>query len=102
MAQAFGYLDLKPEQFWDTTPRDFRNMMDGFKLRQDIEWQRTAQLASWVMSPHSGKKTPSADKLLGRDKNGKQRSQKVVSIDEKRATLADLESTLGRTVSKNG
>ncbi|MBW3113484.1 phage tail assembly chaperone [Bacillus sp. MCCB 382] len=101
MTQAFGYLDLHPEQFWDTTPREFRNMMDGFKLRQDIEWQRTAQLASWVISAHV-KKPPSADKLLGKDKDGKQRSRKVVSIEEKRATLADLESTLGRTVSKHG
>jgi hypothetical protein len=101
MAQAFGYLNLKPDEFWHLTPREFRNMMDGFSKRQDIEWQRTAQLASWVISPHAGKKTPTADKLLGRD-NGKQRQRKVVSIEEKRSTLAELENSLGGAVRKNG
>lgn len=100
MAESFGYLNLKPSEFWDTTPREYQNMMNGFKLREDAEWRKLAQQATWIMSPHTGKKTPSADKLLGKDKDGKQRSRKVVSIEEKRATLADLESTLGRTVSK--
>ena len=74
-------------------------MMTGFNMRQELEWQRTAQLASWVMSPHSGKKTPTADKLLGKGK-GKQRKRKVVSIEEKRATLDELEQTLGKAVNE--
>jgi hypothetical protein len=102
MTQAYGYLNLRPDEFWVLTPREFRNMLDGFKLREDVEWQRTAQLAVWVMSPHSGKKTPTVDKLLGKDKKGKQRQQKVVSIEEKRSTLMDLENSLGGTVRKNG
>ena len=97
MSDAFGYLGLLPDEFWSLTPREFRNMMDGYKKRQDGEWQRTAQLASWIMAAQLGKKAPTADKLLGKD-NGKQRPQKVVSLEEKRRTLAELEESLVRAV----
>lgn len=72
-------------------------MGEGFRMRGDIEWRRTAQLASWIMSAQLGKKTPTADKLLGKD-NRKERTNKVVSIEEKRKTLAELEESLGRAV----
>jgi hypothetical protein len=99
MAESFGYLNLKPSEFWDTTPREFQNMMNGFKLREDSEWQKIAQQASWIMSPHSGKKTPTPDKLLGKENNGK-KVGKVVSIEEKRSVLDELEESLGKAVSK--
>jgi hypothetical protein len=94
MAQATGLFGLKPWQFWDLTPREFANMGEGYRMRNDIEWQRTAQLASWIMSAQLGKKAPTADKLLGKDKR-KERTNKVVSIEEKRKTLAELEKALG-------
>jgi hypothetical protein len=97
MAQATGLFGLKPWQFWDLTPREFANMGEGYRMRNDIEWQRTAQLASWIMSAQLGKKAPTADKLLGKDKR-KERTNKVVSIEEKRKTLAELEESLGKAV----
>lgn len=97
MAQATGLLGLMPWQFWELTPREFENMSEGYRIRNDIEWQRTAQLASWIMSAQLGKKAPTADKLLGKDKR-KERTNKVVSIEEKRKTLAGLEESLGEAV----
>ncbi len=98
MTQATGLLELAPEQFWYLTPREHANMIAGYQLRQDAEWQRSAQLASWIMSAQLGNKTPTADKLLGKDKHGKQRQSNVVSIEHKRKTLAELEDSLGKAV----
>lgn len=97
MAQATGLFGLKPHEFWDLTPREFANMGEGYRMKSDVEWQRTAQLASWIMSSQLGKKAPTADKLLGKD-NRKERTNKVVSIEEKRSTLAELEDALGEAV----
>lgn len=72
-------------------------MGEGYRIRSDIEWQRMAQLASWIMSAQLGKKAPTADKLLGKDER-KERTNKVVSIEEKRKTLAGLEESLGEAV----
>lgn len=97
MAQATGLFGLKPYEFWDLTPREFANMGEGYRLKSEAEWQRTAQLASWIMSAQLGKKAPTADKLLGKDKR-KERTNKVVSIEEKRSTFAELEESLGEAV----
>jgi hypothetical protein len=98
MAQATGLFGLKPAEFWDLTPREFANMGEGYRMHNDIEWQRTAQLASWIMSAQLGKKAPTADKLLGKDNQRKERTNKVVSIEEKRKTLDELEQSLGKAV----
>lgn len=60
--------------------------------REEKEWQRIAQLASWIMSPHV-KKPISAEKLLG--KSNKVKSQKKVTTEEKKATLDQLEQSIG-------
>lgn len=98
MAQATGLLRLKPFEFWDLTPREFDNMIAGDELREERTWKRTAQLASWIMSAQLGKKAPTPDKLLGKDKQRKERRNNVVSIEEKRKTLGDLERSLGKAV----
>jgi Phage tail assembly chaperone protein, TAC len=98
MAQATGLFGLRPAEFWELTPREFANMGEGYRMHSDLEWQRTAQLASWIMSAQLGKKAPTADKLLGKDKQRKERTNKVVSIEEKRNTLAELEQSLGKAV----
>lgn len=98
MAQATGLFGLRPSEFWDLTPREYSNMAEGFRRRNEIEWQRIAQLASWVMSAQMGKKAPTVDKLLGKDTKRKERTNKVVSIEEKRKTLDELEQILGKAV----
>lgn len=70
-------------------------MIAGFRMREDLEWQRTAQLAAWIRQAHGDKKV-TADKLLGKDKRKERTSGKVVSIEEKRRTLDELEQSLGK------
>lgn len=72
-------------------------MGKGFQMNEDLVWQKNAQLASWIMSAQLGKKAPTADKLLGKEKR-KERTTTVVSIEEKRKTLSELEDTLGEAV----
>jgi hypothetical protein len=101
MAQATGLLGLRPWEFWQITPREFANMLDGYRQQEEQKWQRTAQLASWIMSAQLGNKAPSADKLLGKNTNNRtDRQSKVVSIEEKRKVLRDLEQALGEAVNQ--
>lgn len=44
---------MTAEEFWDCTPREFDNRVKGFQMKEEREWQRTAQLAAWIMSPHT-------------------------------------------------
>lgn len=97
MAQATGLFGLTPDQFWELTEREFVNMAEGFRMREDIEWRRAATTARWIMSVHAGKKTPTVDKLLGKD-NRKEWRKDAVTIEEKRATLSELEAALGEAV----
>lgn len=44
---------------------EFIQMLDGFYRRQEREWERTAKLGTWVVSPYTTKKlTP--EQLMGR------------------------------------
>jgi hypothetical protein len=60
---AYGFLDLQPGQFWVLTLKEFNLMCEGNKMKEEREWQRTAQLAAWVVQPHV-KKQITAEKLL--------------------------------------
>jgi hypothetical protein len=40
-------------------------MLDGFEVRDDREWRRTAQIAAWLLAPWS-KKRITVDDLLKR------------------------------------
>lgn len=47
-------------------PGEFFLYVEGWKQQEDVAWQRTAQLASWIMAPHV-KSTISANELLGKE-----------------------------------
>lgn len=97
MTQATGFLGIMPWDFWDLTPREYNNMVVGFQQNEELQWQRAAQIAAWIRQGNGDKKI-TADKLLGKDKQRKERQDNVVSIDEKRQTLAELEESLGKAV----
>lgn len=86
---AFGQLNLKPAEFWTLTLSEFNDLVRGYDWRQELEWQRVAQLAAWVMSPHL-KRPIGADKLFKRKKS----TPKAVSLEEKRRELEELEAEL--------
>lgn len=55
--------------FWNLTPSALHQRMAISHHRDEQEWQRTATLASWLMSAWVGKKAPSPGRLLGRIKD---------------------------------
>jgi hypothetical protein len=55
---------MRPGEFWPMTPREIADMARGAKWRDRREWERAAWVVAHVMSPHTGKKTPSMKKLL--------------------------------------
>lgn len=93
MSQAFGLFGIRPEEFWDLTPREYDNLLHGYRMRSDSEWQRTAQLAAWLLQGQ-GNKNVTADKLLGKGQQVRETGK--VNPDDKRRTLDELEDTLGK------
>ena len=81
---------MKPDEFWRLTLTEFNDLVKGYEWRDEQEWQRTAQLAAWTMSPHL-KKPIGADKLLNKKKDTK---NNVVSLEDKRRELEELEAEL--------
>jgi hypothetical protein len=80
---------LKPDEFWRLTLTEFNDLVKGYEWRDEQEWQRIAQLAAWTINPHI-KRAITADKLLNKKKD----PGKVVSLDEKRRELKELEAEL--------
>lgn len=86
---AFGPLALMPQQFWEMTPGELKEVIEGYQLRNELEWRKIAQLAAWIVSPHL-KKPVTADKLLGKNKQ-----QKKTTPEESRASLRELMIRMG-------
>jgi hypothetical protein len=55
---------MSAEQFDQATPREVQWRIDARERQDDDDWQRTAQLASWVLTSIGTK--VSANKLLGK------------------------------------
>lgn len=81
---------MKPDEFWKLTLTEFNDLVKGYEWRDEQEWNRIAQLAAWTINPHI-KRPVTADKLLNRKKDTK---NNVVSLDEKRRELEELEAEL--------
>lgn len=63
MQNAFGPLNLKPDEFWELTLAEYNMLVEGYKWRQNEEWRRIAQLAVWVSEKLKPETTP--NDLLG-------------------------------------
>lgn len=58
------HIGLKPDEFWRLTPREYEDVVDGYRARQQDEYRRAAWMvhyivAAWVKDP------PDIDELLG-------------------------------------
>jgi hypothetical protein len=71
------------------THGEFLDLCEGYKEREQIEWRKLAQLASWVTAPHV-KKPIDPRKLLGSDKE-----KKKTNKTETKAVIADLMAQMG-------
>lgn len=52
---------LKPEEFWNMTPREFEYWMDGFKWRMDNEALVMAHFTACIMNMFSNKRVRATD-----------------------------------------
>lgn len=76
-----------PREFWTLTLTEFNDLLDGYKWRDEMEWQRVAQLAIWTSQKLKDNTT--ADDLMGKSK------RKKTTPEETRAVLLDLTQRLG-------
>jgi hypothetical protein len=62
---GLGELQLRPDDFWHLSYREFRVMREGFQRREDRAWERIATLGIWLLAPYTKKQmTPAL--MLGR------------------------------------
>lgn len=89
---AYGHLGLQPHEFWALTPKEYYLMSEGFKRVDDANWQKIAQLASWVTAPHL--KNPIHPSKLLDPKGEGRKSKNKTTPEETKNVLAELESEI--------
>lgn len=56
MKMALGQLGWSPDQFWNATPREFWNALEGNyeqeQFRQRQQWERTRWQTVWLLNVH--------------------------------------------------
>ena len=62
---AFGYLGLTSEDFWNSTPREFNNRIEGFlelqQFNQRMEWERCRWATCLIIQPNVKKRLKPTD-----------------------------------------
>jgi hypothetical protein len=75
---AYGFLGLKPREFWKLSPKEYFLMIEGHKEKEEFELQKRAQHAAWVVQPHvKNKVTPDMLLQKKRTQEDAQASQEV-------------------------
>ena len=69
-SEALRYLPLRPDEYWRLTISELSEMLEGVTHREELEWERTAWLATHIvnMAGKSVKKNVSVHQLLNREK----------------------------------
>jgi hypothetical protein len=83
-----------PEQFWKLTLIEFIDLVEGYKWRNERQWERTAQLAVWTSQKL--RKNVTAKKLIG-----KEAKKKKTTPDETKAVLLDLTERFGGSLGED-
>lgn len=76
-----------PVQFWELTLAEFNDLLEGYKFRNKLEWERTAQLGVWSMQPHVKEKL-TVDKLINLKVDEKKKN--IPSKEKQKETLNAL------------
>lgn len=92
---AFGPLNLMPQQFWELTLTEFKDLIEGYKWRDKREWEKIAQLAVWTSQKL--KKGTTAKKLLGTSNE-----RKKTTAEESRNQVSELVTRLGKGLTVKG
>jgi len=89
---------MRPDELYEYTPREYANMVAGANEKAERDLEMMAIQAIMYRRAMNERRI-SIDDLVGRKQRNTrkpQRNDNVVSIEEKRAELAYLESTLGK------
>ncbi|OLO40319.1 hypothetical protein BTR23_07470 [Alkalihalophilus pseudofirmus] len=84
---AYGYLQLKPDEFWRLTMKDYILLVEGYEMREKRELERMSQLAAWIISPHC--RQPIEAKMLYNPKS------KETTQEESEQVVSELINQLG-------
>jgi hypothetical protein len=58
-----------PDQFYALTPGELYDLEQGYRVREEAEWQRAAWMVHWIIKPHlKAGKAPTPLQLLGKEK----------------------------------
>lgn len=82
---AYGLLELKPDEFFELTPREFELMLEGFKDRE----RRKASYLRWLLAPHY-KKLPKIQDITGFKEETRQRKSAKEVKEEVNELIARL------------
>lgn len=88
---AYGFLNLKPDEFWSLSLREYKLMIKGFNRKEDMDWRKLSQLAAWNIQPHV-KKTITADKLY----NPNAKEQRKTTPEETQEVMEELDDIFGK------
>ena len=82
---AFGYLGLTSEDFWNSTPREFNNRIEGFlelqQFNQRMEWERCRWATCLIIQPNVTKRLKPTD-LIKFDWDKKTKEQQKITAQE--------------------
>jgi hypothetical protein len=91
---AYGPLNLMPADFWSLTFKELQELVEGYKLRNESEWEKYAQLASWITAPHL-KRPISAKKLLGTGNEKRSKKDRRTTPEESKSVVQGLMQDMG-------
>lgn len=89
---AFGPLSLHPDQFWQLTPTEFTDMVEGYKWRAEQAYKDRIEIAWLTAHFQRLKRLPSLDKLLKDSSVDKPK----ISKEERERKLAELKAKFRR------
>jgi hypothetical protein len=96
---AYGFLGLKPSEFWSMQPKDVMIMMDGCKEVQEYEFNfhiqnlRAIRRVAFILSRANGGKSKEFDIMPLPLDNEKKEFKKNPNITEE-----DIKNRLGRKI----
>lgn len=71
---------------------EYRLMIEGYNMREEREWERTAQLAAWIMQPHVKRRITAADLYKRKESEPEKR---VPTYEESKAFFEESVKKLG-------
>jgi hypothetical protein len=85
--EAYALLNLKPDEFFELTPREYYLMLEGYKFRR----RQQAMDLLWQLAPHYKNKLPPLHEITGFIDE-----KQEVSIEERKEDFKNLVNKLAK------